>query len=565
MTIEIQSGLWQVQTAIQISSASFSFVASTTMAFMIARSKNSANDTPRFTNTCNQRNRSAAIMSSPYLRIIFALSISDIFQSMAIWSGPFSISATDATPSTFWAIGNSYTCMSNAVIFHLGLTSTSIYTFLLSYFCLCKVKWKMTDETFQKDVEWKWHAFNFVYNVALFIIAITSNLVTSSPTGHGCSFGSLPPGCGVHPEIYGDCERSALFPSLLVYVATSTVCLVGITTCMAKICWSVIVSTSKNDLLEDKNTQNSLNINSINEGTPTSIRKNITETTPATKVHNIEILRTTARSNDKKNKKIQGCATDQEDEDRMQFHPPHPFNLRDHRTSILSRESRDTLSRKELVKLCKKQIMIQAVLYTLAFFMTNGFLWYNMVYLALSDHYDSSGYLFVSSICYPLGGVLNILVYTRPKVLYIRKENPRYSWFQAFKIVIKAGGVAPRINVETHEQLSELQFFYYAEEAPALASDDIISNQKQNESLSSGGLIRNFSSVDTPPQMLVDALSSGAISSSNSEVENSISSHMYEDFPQIQQQQIGTRLPTILSEVSGAASSDNSSTEENAD
>jgi hypothetical protein len=530
------------------------------MAFMIARSKNST--------------RSAAIMSSPYLRIIFALSLSDFFQSMAIWSGPFSISTTDPTPSTFWAIGNSYTCMSNAVIFHLGLTSTSIYTFLLSYFCLCKVKRKMTDETFQKDVEWKWHAFNFVYNGALFVIAMASNLVTSSPTGHGCSFGSLPPGCSDHPEIYGECERSALFPSLLVYVATSTVCLVGITTCMAKICWSVIISTSRNDLSENRNSQNSLNstrtshlINSINEGTSTSIvRKNTTKTTPATKVHTIETLRAAARSNDKKNKRIQGCATDQEDEDRVQFHPP-PFNLRDRRTCTVSCESRDTPSSKELVKLCKKQIMIQAVLYTLAFFTTNGFLWFNMVYLALHDHHGSStsGSLFVSSICYPLGGVLNILVYTRPKVLYIRKENPRYSWFQAFKIVIKAGGVAPRINVEGHEHLSELPFYYYAEEAPALSSDDIISNQNQRECLSSGGLIRNLSSVDTPPQMLADSLSSYAISSSKSEVENSVSSHMYEDFPQIQQQQIGTRLPTILSEISGAGSSVKSSTDENAD
>ena len=51
---------------------------------------------------------------------------------------------------------------------------------------------------------------------------------------------------------------------------------------------------------------------------------------------------------------------------------------------------------------------------------------------------------------YPLGGLFHILVYTRPKVLSLRRKNPhQYSfWFQDFVIVIRAGAVVPIVVVE---------------------------------------------------------------------------------------------------------------------
>lgn len=44
---------------------------------------------------------------------------------------------------------------------------------------------------------------------------------------------------------------------------------------------------------------------------------------------------------------------------------------------------------------------------------------------------------------YPMGGALNILVYTRPRVSTVRKRKQEYSWCQAFWEVVKAGGEVP--------------------------------------------------------------------------------------------------------------------------
>ena len=40
----------------------------------------------------------------------------------------------------------------------------------------------------------------------------------------------------------------------------------------------------------------------------------------------------------------------------------------------------------------------------------------------------------------PLQGFLNIIVYTRPHIVSLRRNNPEYSWFKAFAIVFRAGG-----------------------------------------------------------------------------------------------------------------------------
>lgn len=49
------------------------------------------------------------------------------------------------------------------------------------------------------------------------------------------------------------------------------------------------------------------------------------------------------------------------------------------------------------------------------------------------------------SIFYPIGGVANILIYTRPKVFKLQQDLPQASWFVCFVIVIFSGGEVPSI------------------------------------------------------------------------------------------------------------------------
>jgi hypothetical protein len=134
--------------------------------------------------------------------------------------------------------------------------------------------------------------------------------------------------------------------------------------------------------------------------------------------------------------------------------------------------------------------MIQASFYVLVFFVTNFFGWYLAIVLAIMKHQPSDMSLLMTNIFYPLGGLFNILVYTRPKVLSLRRKNPRqYSWFQAFVIVIRAGAVVPMVVVEE-------------ENSPSLPRESLV----------------NLTSIDTPPVLiLANVLSSGIISGNHSE------------------------------------------------
>jgi hypothetical protein len=118
------------------------------------------------------------------------------------------------------------------------------------------------------------------------------------------------------------------------------------------------------------------------------------------------------------------------------------------RTTQGSQTYQDECNANDLVKVYRREFMIQASLYVLAYFVTNFFPWYLVIVFEIMKQQPSDMSLLMTSIFYPLGGLFNILVYTRPKDLSLRRKNPRqYSWFQAFVIVIRAGAVVPMVVV----------------------------------------------------------------------------------------------------------------------
>ena len=234
--------MWRLQITCQISAASVSFVASLIVAIMVARSKTSSAGVN--SNKTAARTTTFALVSSPYHRIIFGLSISDILQSFAMMSGPFAAPAY--VPQALWAAGNNLTCKMNGVMFTIGSISAPMYTFFLCYFCLCKVKKNMTDDTFSQKIEWKLHKIIIAFNFTVCVAALVTKTLNSRPQGNFCAFNSVPTGCRQSPDIYGECDETiARNTTILVFVnfLASLLCLVGIIICMAKICWHVMITT----------------------------------------------------------------------------------------------------------------------------------------------------------------------------------------------------------------------------------------------------------------------------------------------------------------------------------
>jgi len=129
---------------LQISSASISFIASSVIAVMIKRA-------PRG-------------LSTPYRRILFGLSISDILQSFALLTGPFAV--PKGTTQSPWGIGtNVRLCEANGFSMIFGTAAVPMYTCFLCLYYLCKLKHKMTDEAFTLKVERKLHVGIIAWNL----------------------------------------------------------------------------------------------------------------------------------------------------------------------------------------------------------------------------------------------------------------------------------------------------------------------------------------------------------------------------------------------------------------
>ena len=162
-----------------------------------------------------------------------------------------------------------------------------------------------------------------------------------------------------------------------------------------------------------------------------------------------------------------------------------------------------------LVRRYRREFVVQANLYVLDFFATNFFAWVIQIVLTCLKKEVDSAFILLASIFYPLGGLFNILVYTRPKVLSLRRNNPRYSWFQAFTLVMRAGVVVP-MAVVVEDENSPAGEVRWAPVAGASALNN--SHSGQEPSLSSGDMFSNLRSLDTPPVDFANALSSGIMS-----------------------------------------------------
>jgi hypothetical protein len=126
-----------------------------------------------------------------------------------------------------------------------------------------------------------------------------------------------------------------------------------------------------------------------------------------------------------------------------------------------------------------------------------------------------SVFILLTSIVYPLGGLFNILVYTRPKVLSHRRNNPEDSWFRAFILVVRAGGVVPAaVDVENENENRAITMV--RRRGMSVAQGSLQSIRESAQYLSSGGIFLNLPSsiggTGIPPFSLTNELSSGIIS-----------------------------------------------------
>lgn len=201
----------------QVSSSSVSLLASTFITIAILRTDGG--------------------LTSPYRRIIFGLSASDILQSLAMLTGPILV------PAGLWAHGNDITCRTNGVFFILGSRGISLYVLMLCLYSALKTKrsWGITDTKFCEKIEKKLHVFIIMFAVGLSIAGLATKTINSNVVASVCLFSALPTTCRQNPNIEcnpGSAETTKLFISISS-TGLEMFCLIGVVVCMVIICINI--------------------------------------------------------------------------------------------------------------------------------------------------------------------------------------------------------------------------------------------------------------------------------------------------------------------------------------
>ncbi len=476
----------------QVSTACLSLVCSTSMATMIAKKG----------------------LTVPYRRIIFGLSISDIVQSLGFFGGPFAI-PHDINNS--WGIGNVRTCQADGFLVVVGMAAVPMYTCFLCFYYLCKLKFRMSNDAFASRMEWKIHYFIIIYNMVMSSAALMANTLHPTIFKTVCTLAVTPLGCRVFPQIVGQCDptifRRVNHFVLVNNLILAALCFFGMIGIMGMLyCHAMVMNrmspptggqervgrlrnnVQEVDEFDDSMMSSNLESSTNDEGTPPS--------SP-----NSHALVANAVDNEQ-----QPISQPQAIEDT---HQTQTQNQATHLSSLY-----------------KKEMLLQGCLYVVSFcviyfpvIISFGYL---LAKVAPPKHLQISLFTIL-----PMGGFLNILVYTRPQVASLRRNYPRLSRLRGLWLVLRSGGEIPVLTdlpnflIQTpspplaQESMSEVQIGLASRPPSELAISGLRSNLGTNRSssLSFGTSAPSESNVASNVQHL-ESIQEADDGSSSSQNEN---------------------------------------------
>lgn len=378
---------------------------------------------------CTSIALSTKSLSTPYRRLVFGLSFSDILSSLSLVIGPFAVPAGTRIPTdTFgsisrWASGNVATCNLNGLGIIIGFCGNGVYTMGLCIYYIIRQKEKVPDDIFFRNTEIYMHIFFIIFSALSSIFAWVTGNINSSRRGRSCSINrcNATPGHECREENFG----AAL--NFFVIVLPGLIYFSGIVICMA-----ILIRNAEIKLRDFRMNTTSNNISSPPEEEDAFDDLNLPDYSSGASV----------------------CSqTSRKAISTIEAQGNHSsMAIRDD----LQREEQLNMAR--ISQLYKKEVFLQAVSYIGVYFLVSIALIWAMFYSTFGKS-PSNGHLFqiVLSITSPLGGFINIFIHTRPHVAALRRrDNSRYSWFQAFLIVLKTGGDLPaQDGPDTHQDDNE--------------------------------------------------------------------------------------------------------------
>jgi len=333
--------------------------------------------------------------STPYRRIILGLSISDIFRSLGLLFGPLAVPITKVSLTVENEV---LSCRVNGLVLQVATTALAMHTVFLSVYYLFKLKYRMSNESFKHRIERRVRAFIVLFSLMSGIVPLVMNAYhISSLTLSTCTIANAPTGCWREDDCDPAYRRVFRILSYLLVVGVNVVFMAMIITIMAVLYHHTFVLKRR--------IQREVSV-------PTALRSSEDEAPNVT---------------DEK-KETEGVDIEEDTEE---------IDLGENAEERDIEADTPQIRVQQLSKLYHNEMMTQAISFVGIYF-----LMYIPVMVAHAG--DPPDFLLaITMIFFPLGGFLNILVYTRPKVAELRRRYPECSRPRGLWMVLKTGGEIP--------------------------------------------------------------------------------------------------------------------------
>ncbi len=388
-------------------------------------------------------------LQTPYRRLIFSLSVTDIIQSLSILLGPF-LSPSDQLLA-HWGLGNKVTCQIDGLMFLIGTTAVPMYTCALCVYYVQKLKYKMTDEAFTHKYEKKMHIGIIAVNLLIYITALVMDVIHTTPFGNLCSASTYPSGCRIYSDIVGECDPLITKRSFIIIVFNSflnpIICYIGII--------STIVMILSHAIFREKVFGTSTKVFKRSRSALTQCHSSSEQNIVPDNALQLQPGQNQDKDQDQENTQVQS-QSQPKPQNHRQLHVPSVSDEDDasrsistlrprmsSRLAMTQSEIEEKLRDQETIsRLYKAELVTQASCYVGVFCLTSlPFL--TVTSILLSGSYPNMMMMRANVLLGPLGGLLNILVYTRPNTASFRRRHPDCSRLWALCLVLRAGGEIP--------------------------------------------------------------------------------------------------------------------------
>lgn len=475
---------WITAASLEITLAIISFIASSIVVISLWKKtpvSNSASNSSSTRSRVRNRNRvrmqddaesdeqelESGLQKSPYRRIVFGMCASDLFLSMAIFIGPFSM--PKHIPNAPWGLGNWVSCTFDGIFLTIGWLMGAMYVAFICAYYKCKVVDRMKDDEFVR-MEKKVHIF--IISCVLATTILLGSLQIMNPLSFGTFCGpslQSPRGCRIDPEQFGECLDVPL-AKMIIY----GLCLGGIIlTSLGIILWHMtrlISHVHKMNLIYMTMSGNNQTVSS--QTTETGTAQKVSAPLFFLKNAIFELRSTKDEHDDPNHQQIIANTRDEEKNDqqinflrsekrKVRFsaslesvpvgHSSQQIGSANNRESTSTSNAVATESQRaaeEMRKLYARMTLTQAFLFVGSFILCNICTLIVAIVSAAANKTvtEISPILrYIVTITNPSWGIINILIFTRPSISYFRRENPQYSWFQSFSLVLRAGGGVPDV------------------------------------------------------------------------------------------------------------------------